>query len=476
MEQSFVTTISNKRIYDFYNANPNINIETINLIILYLIEEINTDMSKVFSNTKIGEILENVKDMKKQINSFNDNLSIKLQDHNKSFIDTFKLIIGNASNESNEKIVNMLTKNTDHFIERINFVLPKTQDETNIKIQENLFSFQKSINEDIRTFLHTSHSDNNLKDFISTIETKIQLMQQPIYNILSSNQEQLNNKLTSIREENTANKNNYDKVFGDLNDFLSKYKNSSQFKGQFSENTLNKLLIELYPTGEIINTTASTATGDFMLKRNKRPNILFENKNYERNVNLDEIKKFIRDVTENKCSGVMISQNSGIVAKPDFFIEIHDGNVLIYLHQVNYSKDKIKTAVDIIDNLSEKLLSISKFEGENGIAIKKEVLDRINDQFQLFKIQKEMLINTSKDIQKRLITQIEEMSLPDLKIFLDDKYASIQNQQFICSVCNQAFLNKKALASHKKVHSNKGKKNGSDDEENEIIIDLSSKK
>ena len=203
---------------------------------------------------------------------------------------------------------------------------------------------------------------------------------------------------------------------------------------------------------------------------------MFENKNYERNVNLDEIKKFIRDVTENKCSGVMISQNSGIVAKPDFFIEIHDGNVLIYLHQVNYSKDKIKTAVDIIDNLSEKLLSISKFEGENGIAIKKEVLDRINDQFQLFKIQKEMLINTSKDIQKRLITQIEEMSLPDLKIFLDDKYASIQNQQFICSVCNQAFLNKKALASHKKVHSNKGKKNGSDDEENEIIIDLSSKK
>ena len=172
----------------------------------------------------------------------------------------------------------------------------------------------------------------------------------------------------------------------------------------------------------------------------------------------------------------MISQISGIVAKPDFFIEIHDGqHVLVYLHQVNYSKDKIKTAVDIIDNLSEKLSSIANFEGENGIAIKKEVLDRINDQFQLFKTQKDMLINTSKDIQKRLITQIEEMSLPDLKIFLDDKYASIQNQQFICTVCNQAFLNKKALASHKKAHSNKGKK-GSSDDETEIFIDVSVKK
>ena len=467
--EEHIITINNKRIYDFYNANPNISIETINLIILDLIEEINADMSKVFANTKLGEILENVKDMKKQVTIFNDNLSVKLQDHNKSFIDTFKLIIGNASNESNEKIVNMLSKNTDHFIERINFVLPKTQEETNIKIQESLFSFQKSINEDIRTFLHTSHSDSNLKDFISTIESKIQLMQQPIYNIISTNQEQINNKLSAIKEENSIAKNTYDKSFGDLNEFLNKYKNSSHFKGQISETTLNKILVDLYSTGEIINTTGSTACGDFMLKRNNKPTILFENKNYLQNINIEETKKFIRDVLENKCSGVMISQNSGIVSKPDFFIEIHDGNVLIYLHNVNYSKEKIKTAVDIIDNLSEKLSAISQKEGENGVAIKKETLDRINEQFQLFKTQKEMLINTAKDIQKRLVTQIEELGLPDLKIFLDDKYASIQNQQFICNVCNQPFLNKKALASHKKAHSNKGKKNSSDDETDIII-------
>lgn len=468
--EEHITTINNKRIYDFYNANPNISVETVNLIILDLIEEINTDMSKVFTNTKLGELVESVKDMKKQIYSFNDNLSVKLQDHNKSFIETFKLIIGNTSNESNEKIVNMLTKNTDHFIERINFVLPKSQDETNMKIQENLFSFQKSINEDIRTFLHASHSDNNLKDFISTIESKIQLMQQPIYNIISTHQDQLNTKISLIREENSIAKNTHDKVFGDLNDFLNKYKNSSQFKGQISENTLNKILVELYPTGEVINTTGSTACGDFMLKRNNnKPTILFENKNYLQNINIEESKKYIKDVLQNKCSGVMISQNSGIVGKPDFFIEIHDGNVLIYLHNVNYSKEKIKTAVDIIDNLSDRLSTITQKEGETGVSIKKEILDRINEQFQLFKTQKEMLINTSKDIQKRLITQIEDMNMPDLKMFLDDKYASIQNQEFICTVCNQGFLNKKALASHKKAHSNKGKKVNSDDE-TEIVI------
>lgn len=470
METNYLVSINNKRIYDFYNSNPNISVESVNLIILDLIEEINTDMAKVFTNTKLGEILENMREMKQQVYSFNDNLSIKIQEHNKSFIETLKLVIGNVTNENNEKISNILNKNTETYIERINITLPRVQDETNKKIQDTLYDFQKHINDDIRTFLQTSHNENSLKDFISTIESKMYLIQKPILSMVMTNQEQLNNKMSSIKEDNAIMKNTYDKSFSDLNEFMNKYKNSSHFKGQVSEISLNKLLVELYPTGEIVNTTGSTACGDFIIKRNNKQSILVENKNYLQNINIEEIKKYIRDVTENKISGILLSQNSGIVGKPDFFIEIHDTSVLLYLHNVNYSKDKIKTAVDIIDNLSERLSSISQKEQENGIIIKKEVLDRINEQFQMFKTQKEILINTSKDIQKRLVTQLEELNIPDLKLLLDDKYASIQNVQFICTVCNIPFTNKKALASHKKVHSNKSKKSNSDDEENEIVI------
>lgn len=470
METNYLVSINNKRIYDFYNSNPNISVESVNLIILDLIEEINTDMAKVFTNTKLGEILENMREMKQQVYSFNDNLSIKIQEHNKSFIETLKLVIGNITNENNEKISNILNKNTETYIERINITLPRVQDETNKKIQDTLYDFQKHINDDIRTFLQTSHNENSLKDFISTIESKMYLIQKPILSMVMTNQEQLNNKMSSIKEDNAIMKNTYDKSFSDLNEFMNKYKNSSHFKGQVSEISLNKLLVELYPTGEIVNTTGSTACGDFIIKRNNKQSILVENKNYLQNINIEEIKKYIRDVTENKISGILLSQNSGIVGKPDFFIEIHDTSVLLYLHNVNYSKDKIKTAVDIIDNLSERLSSISQKEQENGIIIKKEVLDRINEQFQMFKTQKEILINTSKDIQKRLVTQLEELNIPDLKLLLDDKYASIQNVQFICTVCNIPFTNKKALASHKKVHSNKSKKSNSDDEENEIVI------
>jgi len=445
-------TINNKRIYDYYKTNTNINIETMNIILLDFMEQLGNDMTKVLSNSVFGEILKNVKDIKQQVNSFNDSMAIKLQEHNKSFIETTKLVIGMSSSENTEKITQLLNRNTDAFIERINTSIPKTQEDTTRKIQENLLVFQKVINEDIKSYLSSNNSETSLKEFISTLDSKISTMQQPIYTFISSNQEQLNTKLNSIREDSLSTKSANDKVMGELNDFLSKYKSSSQFKGQCSENMVGSILTKMFPTAEVINTTALKASGDFLLKRTGKQTILLENKNYEANVNLDEIKKFLRDVNEQKTNAIMMSQYSGIVSKPNGFIEINDGKVLIYLHNVDYSSDKIKMAIDVIDNLSERLEEISNVEEIDGHVIKKDVLDKINDQFQLFISQKETVLTTVKEMNKKLMTQIEDLKMPDLSLFLNDKYASIQNQQFCCEVCNLPFQNKRSLASHKKIH------------------------
>ena len=238
----------------------------------------------------------------------------------------------------------------------------------------------------------------------------------------------------------------------DLNDFLTKYKTSSQFKGQCSENMLGNVLNKMYPTAEVLNTTALKASGDFLLKRTGKQTILIENKNYEINVNLDETKKFLRDVIEQKTHGIMMSQYSGIASKPNGFIEINDGKVIIYLHNVDYSQEKIKMAIDVIDILSERLEEISNVEDIDGFVIKKEVLDKINEQFQLFLSQKEVVLTTVKEMNKKLTAQIEDMKIPDLSLFLNDKYASIQNQQFTCEICNLPFQNKRSLAAHKKCH------------------------
>jgi hypothetical protein len=466
-----VISFSNKRIVDYYKTNPNINIESMNLILLDFMEQLGNDMTKILSNTVFGEILKNVKDIKQEVHSLNDNFSLKLQEHTKSFLDTTKLVIGMASNENTDKITQLLNRNTDSFIERINLSIPKSQEEinkksqeeTNKKIQDSLSFFQRTINEDIKTFLSTNNSETSLKEFISSLDSKINTMQQPIYTFLSSNQEILNTKLNSLREETIINKASNDKVMGELNEFLSKYKSSSQFKGQCSENMLESVLNKMYPSGEIINTTGIKAAGDFTLKREGKQNLIIENKMYERNVNVDEIKKFLRDVNEQKTNGIMMSQFSGIVSKSNFFIEIHDGKVLIYLHNVEYSPEKIRLAIDAIDILSSKIEEISNVEELNGCVIRKDVLDKINDQFQIFISQKEMILTTVKEMNKKLMTQVDDLKMPDLSLYLNEKYASIQNQQFACELCNLPFQNKRSLASHKKFH--KGNK-FSDDELN----------
>jgi hypothetical protein len=467
-KQTNVITFSNKRIVDYYNTNPNINIESMNLILLDFMEQLGNDMTKILSNTVFGEILKNVKDIKQQVHSLNDNFSLKLQENTKSFLDTTKLVIGMASNDNADKITQLLHRNTDTFIERtdtfierINLSIPKSQEETNKKVQDSLSSFQKSINEDIKTFLSTNNSENSLKDFISSLDSKIATMQQPIYSFLSSNQELFNTKLNSLREETIINKTSNDKVMNELNEFLSKYKSSSQFKGQCSENMLESVLNKMYPSGEIINTTGIKAAGDFTLKREGKQHLIIENKMYERNVNVDEIKKFLRDVNEQKTNGIMMSQFSGIVSKSNFFIEIHDGKVLIYLHNVEYSPEKIRLAIDAIDIISSKIEEISNVEELNGCIIRKDTLDKINDQFQMFITQKEMILTTVKEMNKKLMTQVEDLKMPDLSLYLNEKYASIQNQQFTCEYCSIPFQNKRSLAAHKKIH--KGNKS-SDDE------------
>lgn len=456
---SNIITIQNKKIYDFYTANPTINIEAMNLLLIKFIEELGTDMSKMLYNTIQGEILNNVKEIKQELNQISTNLSLKIQEHNKEFIENIKLIMSVNSNENTEKISLLLSKTIDSFMERLSFTLPNIQDETNKKIQENLDRFQKLINDDIRNFLYNNHSDKNLKDFISTLEHKMQISQQPIFSIINSNQELVKTNINSLKEDYTKIQSVNDRLYNELSDFLSRYKSSSQYKGQVSEFVMEELINRLYPTGEIVNTSSQTACCDLLLKRENKPKILLENKNYKRNVDLDEIKKFLRDIAENKSCGIMLSQHSGIVGKPDYFIEVHDGNVIVYLHNVEYCGEKIKTAVDIIDNLYDKLSVITSKESQQGITIKKECLDRINEEYQFFISHKETVCNTVRDMSKRLLSQLEDLKMPELSDYLKDKYASVQNQEFICEVCNSAFSNKRALASHKKLHKTKKEQN-----------------
>lgn len=458
MDVGYTISVKNKRLYDFYERNKGISFEAVNLIFLDLIEKINTDMTSAMQNTICGEILSSVKDLTGLVTSLNNTIMIKIQDINKEFVGSVKLIIENASSDSAKTYITELNRNTELFVSRINNEMPKNNIEINVRMKEILNTFQETILNDIKGYVNSnSQNENTLKDYISGLDTKIQDMQKPIYTFITANQEQITSNLTSLRESNMIAQSSQNKVIEDLSDFLNKYSTNSAYKGRVSENKLEKVLTKMYPAAEILCSKALKECGDFMIKRQNKLPILIENKNYDSNVNVEEIAKFYRDVNSQKCSGIFISQTSGIVGRSDYQIELNDEHILVFLHNVDYSEYKIKNAIDIIDNLGAKWAEINSYNSIEGVKISKEFLSRINDEYKAFLNQKDLLIFNIKENQKKLINNIEDLDLPDLSKYLFSIYSSEQKQEFKCDICNEAFSKKASLASHKKIH-NKDKK------------------
>jgi hypothetical protein len=343
-----------------------------------------------------------------------------------------------------------LEKTTEQFVTKINEMIPKHNHEINSVMTEQITQLKEFLNKNIQKI----ENQDTLKDFLITLDFKIQNIQQPIISYMNANQDNLTSKLNHLKDTNLLSQNNQDKIMTELGDFLNKYKTNSTMKGQYSENRLEYLLHQTFKDAEIVNTSAFRAMGDFMIKRPTMPNILIENKNYKTNINIDEVAKFLRDINEQKCHGIFMSQHSGIVGKTDFFIELHDGCILIYLHDVDYSIEKIKTAVNIIDNLYPKLQQISNIT-KSGTVIKKELMDTINYEYKIFLSQKENLLQLHKEYNKKIQSMLDEIKLPSLQTLLNENYASLQNQEWVCEICGVFFNQKKSLMNHKRKHREK---------------------
>jgi len=266
------------------------------------------------------------------------------------------------------------------------------------------------------------------------------ITQQSIDKMMCNVEQKIENVLSVVAE----NKEIHQKV----DTMISKLSKNTE-KGKISENFLNINLHELYPNAEIINTAYNPHAGDFWLIRKDKPSILFENKNHNERVYSEDVQKFINDInTQNMC-GIMISQLSSIVHRENYEIEIHNGNVAVYIHNGNYDPNKIKIAVQIIDTFKIK---IEKQKIENGetFTIKKELLEKINKEYQLFNTKKNQHINEIKNTFDTLLKSAEDMELDTLDQLLESHGLLTNIKKFICGKCPRTFKTQKGLDTHER--------------------------
>jgi hypothetical protein len=239
------------------------------------------------------------------------------------------------------------------------------------------------------------------------------------------------------------------KLFSELSDFLNKFRDNDQCQEHNDKHLLN-ILTKLYSNAEVNIPIKNNASGLIVLKRQGRPNIIIDNRDINTNVTADEIQAFSMSIDEHNCNGIFLSQNSGISSKKNYQIEIHNNNIMVFVHQAQYNPSKIAIAVDIIDQISIKIRQF-KNNGED-CCIPKDIMDTINNEYQLFLSQKIAVIEVFKESQKKVLSQIDEIRFPTLDKFLATKYsAPIQKPGLKCDICKSYSANNlKALAAHKR--------------------------
>jgi hypothetical protein len=453
--------VKDQTIIAFYKENPNLDFVTMNHIFIDILKKLSTNLNETITNNINQKILSTLTDLSKDIIGFKQDVSSQLNETKKEYINNVKLILENNTMTTNDKIQHILEKNSDAIVTKttsiINEIVPKHHTKINSHIDQSIKQLYDSINQDTNKLIENINKDEkSISEFVNNIDSKFNSMitnlQQPIFSFIQSSEERTATNVQQIRDKLISQQMSQDSLNVGMHEFLNKYKHNSSSKGNVSEYELYSILQYIFPSDEIIDCSTETATCDYRVNRlnQSKPSILFENKDYSRSVTTEEIKKFERDLNQQRQHGIFISHKSNITYKEPFQIDIIDNLIHIYLPNTDYSVEKIKIAVEIIDSLSTKLKHITNVQSEmTTINITKEDLDELVEVFNDFNTQKISLIDTIRTTNKQILDKIESMQINCVKKILNKNGVFQNDDDFKCKHCNTfSGKNKASLGAH----------------------------
>ena len=435
-----VYKLESAKAIHFYDTNPNIDFNKLNELFIDLIQKI---MSSIKEPIQANELKILLNSLHKKVEIVNNNLSgqqdlLKLTYEHISkekeyYLQQIKSII--TQNQNSSEILNLIRETNSALI-----------DKTVYSILQQLPKMNEGITREMNLSLK-SQQETMLKEAEITFQKILNNNEkQNIDEIIQTNYSMITDKLnqtfhTFFSKESTFYQNNIH-----LQNFLERQKNST-LKGKESEEKLEICLVNAFPNGNIINKSGESKSCDYLLERNNKSNILFENKDYNTNVPNEEIKKFIRDIEYQNTHGILISQKSGINHKNDYEIDIHANNIIVFIHFGNYDETKLRTAVNLIDCLDERIKKNNLTNKD--IEISMEELSEVNKEYLNFIGQKKQLIENYKKNYKDHLKQLEEFEMNQLTNILNRTFTNVEQLSYPCNICNSYIAkNKRALITH----------------------------
>jgi len=454
--------IKHPRIIGFFKEHTSLNAEETFLKFVDIMESLHENMNKIMNNSVVSEILDSLKLMQGKLDTVSNDVNkitgdtqtqfaLKMTEFKQDYIrELEKVLTCNVS----DKIAPLFKEQNSALFDRtesmLGKIIPKNEEAVAESIKSIIREFQDAVSSDTRTALAHTMDRETFSEYVAGFDKKlkdtISASQTILNQAITTTEQRLESKMDNIKELSTASNVATSSLHGSVNGLLQKFENSSA-KGKLSENLILNVIEQVYPSAEITAVGKTKETGDIMVERMHKPKVLVENKIWNRSVVQAEVVKFIRDIEVQNCCGIFLSQNGKITTKENYEINIHNGNVLVYVHDVNNDADKIKLAFDIVDHLKDKLDEFSEEGAGGGENISKETLEYINAEFQNFTSAKMSLTKLAKDFNKKFLKQVEEIKMPTLEDFLSTKYAFSSNK-FVCEHCGFVGKNQQSKSAH----------------------------
>ena len=487
----YIITINNKELFEFYQKY-NLDFENMNLTFMNILKKLITNMDTSLNANLASKLLENVSLLTSKVETIGNDISkfqseissllgVRFSEYRKEYIDDLKMIL----TSNNVEYIQPLIKETnssllDKTSNLINELIPKNQEVLSKDINANFKILQSSISLETSKLLNSSLDKKTIDDFLQNIYSTLGQTHSTLTTLISSSENRMETKLSDndkklndIKQIFSENNSSQQILHNSVHEMLKKFEKGSG-KGNISEHVLYNILLSLFPCAQLDHVgNEQKETGDIMLIRNNKPKILIENKDHDsKNVPKLEVEKFIRDCEIQNCCGIMFAQHRGITNKQNFEIQINNGNVLLYVHEVNFDVEKIKTSIEIIENFKIKLDEV--IIKEDGCIIEKDVLEDINKEFINYANQKYILLKLVKDFNEKMNSSINELKMPNLEKYLSSRFAFSSNQtDNLCKYCEK-FVPKSLLQHYRYCSAKKDFdfKNGIiNDDDVEISVD-----
>lgn len=442
--------IEDTRIINFFKKHKDLGVEETILASVEIIERLE-DLMNPTIDTKIMTILDGISSLKKEqkvlVNTVDKlgtetraDFASKILELRKVYTEELKMLL--TCNIS-DKIEPLVKEQNNLLFSRLQKLIPD-------KMNNVLDDFKKIVTNVSKDMLSSSVDKETLgkylNEFNKAISKTIEKTERLFGTEINNSEARIGNKIEKISTDTMIGNENTNNLCKSVGSFLQKFENSN-IKGKMSENLMENIIEELYPMGEIETVAQTKETGDIILHRQDKPKILIENKSWSRVIPQKEIVKFIRDIDTQKCCGIFLSQNTGISTKGNYEINIHDGNVLVYVHEVNNDPNKIKIAVDIIDSLKDRFDLLMEDNGDAINSFSKEQMDYINAEFQSVIACKEKLIKMCKEFNRNILKQADDIKLPTLEGILAPTY-TLSSSKFVCEFCDFVGKNQQSKSAH----------------------------